>query len=134
VAQGQVPLERRAPKVEIAVFHPDLIPTVTILLNGEWWQFGRAKQLKPIGQDLDVPGGQVWVLIASLGDYTESPDYELPPEGTGLTAEVGVALHVENQLRYSVTVAQVDKGHPPKITRFLDPSGQGDAFTTVTEP
>jgi hypothetical protein len=68
-----------------------------------------------IDNNLDLTSVYLGILVTPFHHRSMNLNDKFPTQFTGFLAESGINYHVENQLDYSIAVAQVNKGHPTKI-------------------
>src|SRR5207237_1457021 len=82
------------------------------------------------GDDLDLTGGQLGVLVAGLARGDVALDLDAP-----LGAQpVRVGQVAEDDLDDTAGVAQVDERHAAVVTPGADPTREDDAFALVLPP
>ena len=133
MAQSEGALQGRAAQVEVAVFRPQVLASVALLLDGEGRGDGFIQDADGGEFDLDLAGGHLRILALALEHLARGLDHEFTAQaGGGLDQRrVGVRLH--DQLRDAVAVAQVDEGHAAEFAGFLHPSREGDCLSFVGE-
>ncbi len=79
--------------------------------------------------DLDIACRELCVVGAlALNDLALHGDNKFAPEVLCLRVRVAGVLLVENDLRHTVTIAQIDKGEHAKVTLLRHPAHQNNAL------
>ena len=131
VAQDQVALQGRAPQVEVAVLHAQVVAAVGDLLDGEGRDFGLVEYRDAACRDFDLAGGHLGVLGLAFDDLALDLDDPFAAEACGGFAGFGGGVLLDDDLRQPVSVAQVDEGHGAEVSDLLHPPGEGDGFMDV---
>jgi len=118
-------------KIEIAVFHPQLLSAIGILLDSKWRYLTAIENLHLPDLDLDLSCRNFKVLVASLPNLSKGLDDIFPSKLSRLTAECSVSLHIEHELCNAVPVAEIHKCHSSKIPRSLNPAAKGDLSARI---
>ena len=134
MTQLQVLPHYGTPKVQVAILHSQVIASVSIVLDCEWRSERRTQHIKLRSNDFDVTGRHLGVLTLPLTDLTLHLDAIFTSKTIGGITECLICRFVENQLRDTIAVAQIDEGHASHLTRALHPSGKDDLLATVGEP
>ena len=133
MAQLQVASDSRTAKVEITVFHTDIVTSVGIVLYLEGRCLAVAENLEHGNKNLDIACLHLRVLALPLADLTYHLYAVFPAQLVGSLAKGCIISLVEHQLCDAVTVAQVDKRHTAHLTYSLYPSGQSNLFAGIGE-
>ena len=134
VAQFQVLADAVAAQVQVAVLHPQLVAPVAMVLDRERRGLGRVQDIDFIGNDFNVPGRNLAVLVASFGHLAFDLHHEFTAQGTGFGAQVGIGFHIEYDLGDAVAVPQVHEGHASQVAGTLHPAAEADFFSDVRNP
>ena len=134
VTQDHVTLQGRAPQVEVAVFHPEVVAAVRDLLDGEGRYFGVVQYGDLFGRDLDVAGVHLRVLRLALDYFADDLDDPLAAHFRSRFARLGRGVLLDDDLGDAVAVPQVDEGHGAEVSHFLHPAGQGDGLVDIAGP
>ena len=133
MAQLEIAADGAAAQVEIAVFHAQVIAAVSVVFDGERGDVADIQNLKAVGDDLDVACGNFGIFRRAFGYCSRDLNDKLAPEAVGFVVESGVFLVVEDNLCYSVAVAEVYEGHSSHLSGALDPTGEGHAVSGVAQ-
>ena len=133
VTQLQVFAHTRAPQVEIAVFHAQVVATVGVVLDREGGRQTRAQHVELAGYDFDVASGHFRVLARAFGHCAFHLYHIFAAQLVGTLTQLGVNVVVKHDLRDAVSVAQVDEGHAAHLAGALHPACQGHHFACVLE-
>ncbi len=116
-----------AAQVEVAVLEPRLLTDLDVLVDRER-QRRRGTQHHDVGgDDLDVAGREVGVLVAGLAGDDLAGDLEAE-----LAAEaVGHGLVTHHDLDDAAGLAQIQERHSPVVATAGDPTGEGDGLSDV---
>ena len=124
MTQFQILTDSRTTKVEITIFHTDIITAIRIILNGEWRCQTLAEDIQFFHQNLDITCRHLRVLALTLTHLTFDLNTELTAQFVGAFTELCIVSLIENELRQSITIAKVDEGHSTHLTTTLYPSGK----------
>ena len=105
-----------------------------MVLDCERRGLGRVQDIDFIGNDFNVPGRNLAVLVASFGYLAFNLHHEFPAQGTGFGAQVGIGFHIEYDLGDAVAVPQVHEGHASQVAGTLHPAAEADFFSDVRNP
>src|SRR5215213_8345774 len=85
--------------------------------------------------DFDIARGQMRIArpLWPLADVTLYFEDVLITNVTGRAVSVWCELWIENSLRQSVAVAQIDEDESAEVTPSIDPSAQRDVLADVVE-
>ena len=133
VTKLEIAAHGRTAQIEIAVFHSYVVAPVGIVFDGKRRCDALAQHIEPAHDYLYVTCGYVLVLAFTLADSPNGLNTELTSEFVGTVAKLFVQSLVKNQLRDSITVAQVDKRHAAHLTAALDPSGKRNHAARIGE-
>ncbi len=131
MAQLQVLTDSRAPQVEIAVFHTQIVTPVGVVLNSKRRYERRAKYTKLLGCNLNVAGINLGILALAFSYRSLYLDAIFASQLVCLVTESLVVGLVEDKLGDAIAVAKVHKGHAPHFTSALHPSGKCNLFTDI---
>jgi hypothetical protein len=137
VAQRDVALHVRPAEIDVAIFHPQALVDVDIALHG------KRRRERPVEhgnvgcRDLDLTGGQLLVLGARRPEPNPTADHDdvFGSERRGGCRRGGSNARVEDRLRDSKAVANVDEDELPVIASARDPTADFGslAFVSVRE-
>ena len=122
-----------ATEVQIAVFHPQVVTAVGLVLNGEGRSHGLVQNVDGRHLDLDVAGGNLIVLGRALDDFADGLDHEFTAEGGRGLHQVGGSIGLDDELRDAIAVPEVDERHAAQFAGFLDPSGERHLLPFVAD-
>ena len=95
VTQEEVVLDRLAAQVQIPVLHPQIVPTVGLVLDRERGRLRGVEHLQRGHIDFDVARRHAVVLGLALPNGAFHLDHKLATELASLCAELHVGVHVE---------------------------------------
>ena len=123
IAEFQVPFDSIPAKVKVPVFHPNIIATIGVILNGKRrnGRFVQNSECSDFNLNLTRWNGQV--LVASLNHIALGLQYKFPAQG--IFIQLLVETFIENQLGDAVAIAKVNKGNGTEFPDGLHPSSQG---------
>ena len=127
-------LNRRTAEIQVAVFHPEVIASVGVVLDGKGGQDGRAQYLDGADLYLDITCGKLLVFAAPFPDFPFHLNHKFPSEGGCLFPDTGVCFFIGYQLGDTIPVAQVYESHSSQIPNPLNPAGQDYFRTAVFDP
>ena len=135
IPQPDVPLHLGSAQVDIAMLQPDLLPDwgVIVLVQLERRSVGGVQNPESLGNDLDRSSLQVGV-VGVLGSPHYGPlhgDHILAPQRLCLGVGLRVGFRVEDDLRDSAAISEVQEQQPPEVTLAVHPSHQHRIRTDV---
>ena len=133
VTEHECLLERSAAKVEITVFHPEVIPAVRLVFDREGRGDGFIEDRNAGNLDFDLSGRHFEVFALALNDFTCRLDDKLASEGGRRFDKISRSVRLDDKLCDAVAVAEIDKGHTSEFTGLLDPAGEGNPLPGVRD-
>ena len=130
--QLQIALHGRTTQIEITVLETNFLTRQLVLglvlQSGgylERQRIGLGKHLDAFGNDLDLAGGQMIVLIAvrTQADFAYNLNHKL---GTQRTCHV---LVINDNLHQTGIVAKIDEGHAAVVATTINPTGERHLLT-----
>ncbi|KFI94898.1 aspartyl-tRNA synthase [Bifidobacterium stellenboschense] len=131
-AQLEVVLHGRATQVEVTVLETHVLAGQLVLglvleRGGhlERQGVGLGEHLDGLGDDLDLAGGEMFVLVAlrAQADLADDLDDEFAAQ------RAGHVLVVDDDLHEAGGVAQIDEGDAAVVAATVDPTGESDLLT-----
>jgi hypothetical protein len=122
-----------AAEVDVAVFEPDILADIDVLLHGEGRSLTRIQEPKLFHHDLDLAGRDARVdgLLRAGFDQSLGGDDVLGAEILRLGVEGSVALGAKDELGNAFTVAEVDEDDAAEVPAAVDPSHQEYALALI---
>ena len=126
VSQMKVLLHLVAPEVQVTVFQSQIFRSRYVVFDRKRHRLSLIENDHLINRDFNFTCFQVWIdhFIVSTANPPTHADHEFRPEVLGHTVRFGIALGVENNLRDSRAVPQIDKNELPMVPAAIYPSGQ----------
>ena len=131
MAQFQILAHGIAAQVQIAVFHPQVVTAIGIVLDGERRRDALAQDIQLAGDDLNIARGNIGILAGTLGNGAHNLDDVFTSQVVGLLTQLSVHLVVKHDLGDTITVTQVHKGHATHLAGALHPSCQSHDFAHI---
>ena len=131
VTQHQRVAERIAPQIQKAVFHPQFVASVALILDRERRSQRSVQHVEAFEHHLDFAGRYLGVLGCPFDDAARRADHVFAAQMRGRFEQLGGRVLLDDQLRDAVPVAQVDEGHRAQVAHFLYPAGQRDGLIQV---
>mmetsp|Transcript_40395 Transcript_40395/g.116085 ORF Transcript_40395/g.116085 Transcript_40395/m.116085 type:complete len:310 (+) Transcript_40395:1254-2183(+) len=126
VPQEERLLDRVSADVEVSVPHAGVLLGIRLVLDLHWRRKARVQDLQGVGDNLDVPGRAVLVLVASLHDLAGHLDDELAAQLVGLLIPLQSSLVrtvlLEDDLRDAVAVPHIHEGEVVHVSGDLHPT------------
>ena len=123
IAQLNIFLHCIAAQVEVAVFHPQVVATIGIILNGEGWRSGFVENAEFADGNFYIAGSNVGVFAGSFAYHAFCLQHKLTAQR--IAVELVIQGFGKYQLRNAVAVTQVYEGDGAKFAYGLHPAGQG---------
>ncbi len=121
--------------VEVAVSEPDLLAQFLRTLDRERKGRGIAQHLDGIGDDLDLTGRQVRVLVARLPQADPPGDLDAVLRAQVVRGAAAVRIGVsDHDLRDARGVTQVDEDHAAVVAAVRHPAGQRHLLADLLRP
>lgn len=124
-AQADVAGRGGAAQVQVAVAQARLFADLDVLVDLEW-QRGRGVQHgHGFGDDLDLPGRQVRVLVALRAalDVADDLQHEL------IAQRMEILFIAHDHLGYARGITQIQEGDTTVVTATCNPAGEGDLLS-----
>ena len=136
------PLHLGTAKIQIAVLQPDRLRHFGIVFDHERRRLGLVQNLDGIDEHLDVPGRQIGILrfFRTGHDLARDRHDTLAPQGVGRLMHRRITLGIEDHLRDSRPVTQIDEHAPCRgraaaaPSRSRRPSGRHAALVQLSAP
>ncbi|MPM79797.1 hypothetical protein SDC9_126839 [bioreactor metagenome] len=122
VPQGNGALKVGTAQVQIAVFQPDKLADVAVLLNFKGRGFRPAENAQIVHIELHTAGGQLGIFRFPLPEQAGGSHHILAPQGDGLLKHSPVTAIVKGQLQKTGAVPQVGKNQRAQIALPLNPA------------
>ena len=87
--QFEVPAHGVPAKVEVAVFHPNIVAPVGHVFDFEWRHVRRVQHRQSRGPDFDIACGNVRIFSVSLNHFACCLHHKLAAQGAGHREEFG---------------------------------------------
>ena len=133
VSEEKGPLERIPAKVQIAVFRPEFLASVTDILDGERRCHRLVEHLDSAHGNLNVSRRQFRILALALDDLSCNLENPFTADRPGSLQQFGRSRCVYDKLGDAVTVTQINEGHSSEFPGFLHPAGKGHFLPGIFE-
>ena len=123
ITQFKISLYGISSQIQITVFHPQIITTIGIILDGEGRHGRLVEDVKRSYFNLDFSSGYIHILVRPLNNLAFGLQNKFPSKR--LLVQLFIQVFIEYQLGDTIAVAQVNKSDGAKFSNGLYPSSQG---------
>ena len=134
MTQLQILAHAGTTQVQVAVLHPQVIPAICLIFDGEGRRNSRIEDIQFGNNQFDIARRQMRVLARALAHRARYLYHIFAPQLIRLFAEFSIILLIENKLGDAVAVAQIYERHSTHLARLLNPPGQGYNKPFIGQP
>ncbi|CCZ13027.1 uncharacterized protein BN465_02253 [Prevotella sp. CAG:1092] len=133
VAKLKIATHSRTTKIEITIFHTDIVTTISVIFYFKRRSETSAKHIKLLRQNLDITSIHLWILALALTNGSYYLNAEFTTKFVGLFAQRCIFCLVENKLGNTIAVTKINEGHTSHLSNTLYPSGKCYFLASIRE-